>query len=509
LANLSQEGMEERRKRMFSMSRYSYELGSDGFDSPGSSVFGKPGFNFLPYGVHTPDSLMSTGSREIMSASYMGYGAGWKLPDKLRIIKPLEGSLTLHQWQRLAKPSLEGIFEERKGVVMRGSRVNNLTITEEDQISDLEDESEIALRLKAGATRLQQTLTNSNILHPDTTEVTSSYPRSGSRMSTSSFNSRRSSLSSSMNDLRMDFGSSTFSTNLGLSYVLNDRNIHGGSTLSLDRGSSGLSRTGSMSDFQKIRTSSVSDVGSISSLTPSVIHSPIKGKTFSPTGTPLNSPDGSRPSSPTRKNSTKNLEDNPGFVLGFFASLRTALYGEQQKEVLTLKKKARKSKARKKLGILEKVQEVGPERFLSPAPLEEESEVEESEVQVLNQDWDELIDIKPGTLTVSRGMRATRHDSDLFGELKPPDDRPQHGLSGRGPGRILSPGDKRPSLPVAYGVPGKTGTGALQRPDLGSIPGMPSRLDSNAERLQIKPSEDISFIGNLTTMFFGRKGGYL
>ena len=113
--------------------------------------------------------------------------------------------------------------------------------------SDLEDESEIALRLKAGATRLQQTLTNSNILHPDTTEVTSSYPRSGSRMSTSSFNSRRSSLSSSMNDLRMDFGNSTFSTNLGLSYVLNDRNIHGGSTLSLDRGSSGLSRTGSMS----------------------------------------------------------------------------------------------------------------------------------------------------------------------------------------------------------------------------------------------------------------------
>ena len=53
----------------------------------------------------------------------------------MRIIKPLEGSLTLHQWQRLAKPSLEGIFEERKGVVMRGSRVNNLTITEEDQIS--------------------------------------------------------------------------------------------------------------------------------------------------------------------------------------------------------------------------------------------------------------------------------------------------------------------------------------------------------------------------------------
>ena len=103
----------------------------------------------------------------------------------------------------------------------------------------------------------------------------------------------------------------------------------------------------------------------------------------------------------------------------FFFSLRTALYGEQQKEVMTLKKKARKSKkGQKKLGILEKVQEVGPERFLSPAPLEEESEFSDCEVQPLNQDWDELIDIKPGTLTVSRGMRATRHESDLFGELK-------------------------------------------------------------------------------------------
>ena len=96
------------------------------------------------------------------------------------------------------------------------------------------------------------------------------------------------------------------------------------------------------------------------------------------------------------------------------------MYGEQQKEVMTLKKKARKSKARKKLGILEKVQEVGPERFLSPAPMEGEgeSEIEDSEVQPLYQDWDELVDIKPGTLTVSRGMRATRHDPDLFGQLK-------------------------------------------------------------------------------------------
>ena len=51
---------------------------------------------------------------------------GWKkMPDKLRIIKPLEGSITLNQWQKLAKPSLDGIFEEHKGVVMRGSKTTS------------------------------------------------------------------------------------------------------------------------------------------------------------------------------------------------------------------------------------------------------------------------------------------------------------------------------------------------------------------------------------------------
>ena len=57
-----------------------------------------------------------------------------------------------------------------------------------------------------------------------------------------------SSMIGSVDDLRMDFGTSTFSTNLGLSYVLNERNIHGGSNMSLDRFSN-ISRTGSMSGW--------------------------------------------------------------------------------------------------------------------------------------------------------------------------------------------------------------------------------------------------------------------
>ena len=57
-----------------------YDLGSEGFESPGAALLGRPGFNFMPYGIRTPDSLMSTGSRDFASSAY---GAGWKLPGKI------------------------------------------------------------------------------------------------------------------------------------------------------------------------------------------------------------------------------------------------------------------------------------------------------------------------------------------------------------------------------------------------------------------------------------------
>jgi hypothetical protein len=63
-------------------------------------------------------------------------------------------------------------------------------------------------------------------------------------------------------------------------------------------------------------------------------------------------------------------------VLGFFSSLRSALYGEHQKEQIrhnTLKRQKKvKGLKGKKLGILEMVEEVGVENIMgmsaSPAP---------------------------------------------------------------------------------------------------------------------------------------------
>lgn len=67
----------------------------------------------LPYGCRTPDSLMSTGS---------GCYPTWKLPEKLQIVKPMEGSQTLHHWSQLAQPTFGGLLEERPGVKIRGGK---------------------------------------------------------------------------------------------------------------------------------------------------------------------------------------------------------------------------------------------------------------------------------------------------------------------------------------------------------------------------------------------------
>ncbi|XP_046703915.1 trafficking kinesin-binding protein 2 isoform X2 [Silurus meridionalis] len=64
------------------------------------------------------------------------------LPEKLQIVKPIEGSLTLHHWQQLAKPHLATILDLHPGVVTKGFRplpqdaVYHLSDLEEDEEND-------------------------------------------------------------------------------------------------------------------------------------------------------------------------------------------------------------------------------------------------------------------------------------------------------------------------------------------------------------------------------------
>ncbi|RVE75349.1 hypothetical protein OJAV_G00015690 [Oryzias javanicus] len=77
------------------------------------------------------------------------------LPEKLQIVKPMEGSLTLHHWQQLAKPHLATILDPHPGVVTKGFRplsqdaVYRLSDMEEDE--EREDIRGVAV-LEKGAT---------------------------------------------------------------------------------------------------------------------------------------------------------------------------------------------------------------------------------------------------------------------------------------------------------------------------------------------------------------------
>uniref|UniRef100_A0A8D3BGJ5 Trafficking kinesin-binding protein 1-like n=1 Tax=Scophthalmus maximus TaxID=52904 RepID=A0A8D3BGJ5_SCOMX len=77
-------------------------------------------------GLHTALGHESalTPSESIMSLGNLHLWAtrGPYLPDKLQIVKPLEGSATLHHWQQLAQPHLGVILDARPGVVPKGYR---------------------------------------------------------------------------------------------------------------------------------------------------------------------------------------------------------------------------------------------------------------------------------------------------------------------------------------------------------------------------------------------------
>uniref|UniRef100_A0A087X6Q2 Trafficking kinesin protein 2 n=1 Tax=Poecilia formosa TaxID=48698 RepID=A0A087X6Q2_POEFO len=62
------------------------------------------------------------------------------LPEKLQIVKPIEGSLTLHHWQQLAQPHLATILDPHPGVVTKGFRP--LAQDAMFQLSDMEEDEE-------------------------------------------------------------------------------------------------------------------------------------------------------------------------------------------------------------------------------------------------------------------------------------------------------------------------------------------------------------------------------
>nr|XP_040044244.1 trafficking kinesin-binding protein 1-like isoform X2 [Gasterosteus aculeatus aculeatus] len=92
-------------------------------------------------GSPSPESAL-TPSESIMSLGNLHLWAsrGPYLPDKLQIVKPLEGSATLHHWQQLAQPHLGVILDARPGVVPKGYRPLELELDQVCPWGGLEEE---------------------------------------------------------------------------------------------------------------------------------------------------------------------------------------------------------------------------------------------------------------------------------------------------------------------------------------------------------------------------------
>uniref|UniRef100_A0A674PRK3 Trafficking kinesin protein 1 n=1 Tax=Takifugu rubripes TaxID=31033 RepID=A0A674PRK3_TAKRU len=76
-------------------------------------------------GPGTPtESLFSLCSHPSLGSVWSGYAFATRsyLPEKLQIVKPLEGSATLHAWQQLAQPHMGALLDHRPGVVTKGFR---------------------------------------------------------------------------------------------------------------------------------------------------------------------------------------------------------------------------------------------------------------------------------------------------------------------------------------------------------------------------------------------------
>nr|XP_032514033.1 trafficking kinesin-binding protein milt isoform X2 [Danaus plexippus plexippus] len=100
----------------------------------------------------------------VWGAGAAGGIARFRAPHKLQIVKPMEGSLTLHTWAQLAKPNMSGLLEEQEGVGVRGSRSAQSLGMRVYRLSDVEEDDDMP-RLPHSSHIY--TYTNSTVLHPN------------------------------------------------------------------------------------------------------------------------------------------------------------------------------------------------------------------------------------------------------------------------------------------------------------------------------------------------------
>ncbi|XP_068629438.1 trafficking kinesin-binding protein milt isoform X2 [Battus philenor] len=105
----------------------------------------------------------------VWGAGAAGGLARFRAPHKLQIVKPLEGSLTLHTWAQLAKPNMSGLLEDQEGVGVRGPRSATGLGMKLYRLSDVEEDDDMP-RLPHSShiyTFTNSSFCNSTVMHPN------------------------------------------------------------------------------------------------------------------------------------------------------------------------------------------------------------------------------------------------------------------------------------------------------------------------------------------------------
>ncbi|KAG1683551.1 Trafficking kinesin-binding protein 1 [Nymphon striatum] len=127
--------------------------------------------------VFAPDSIMSTG-HNFGEPSPSQNKRRYQFPEKLQIVKPIEGSATLLKWQKLATPHLGCLSEVRPGVMIKGD-FRSTEVSEIHSLSECEEEEDYSYPGKVFVdTSSIYTYTVSTVMHPsyNKDQLTSSVP---------------------------------------------------------------------------------------------------------------------------------------------------------------------------------------------------------------------------------------------------------------------------------------------------------------------------------------------
>ncbi|XP_072381431.1 trafficking kinesin-binding protein milt isoform X2 [Diabrotica undecimpunctata] len=401
------------------------------------------GDSYLPFGCRTPDSLMSTGSCHYL---------GWKLPEKLQIVKPMEGSKTLHQWSQLAQPTFGGILDERPGVKIRGGKELEELGLESYALSDLEEDEEYSNPGKLFDTSMHTyTYTNSTIMHPDDGTTSVTHSQRGSRMASICSSVQPSPPQTPMASSRRN-SCSTFSTTLGLAKMLNERGIK--------------------------------------AITPSCVPTPSGPNSFTPTATPHNSPDSSPMS--TRSGSPEPYEELslPQLILSSVPTfLRDTIGGGAKKKVPLPKHK--REKLEKNESLVGRIERIGINNLMAnPNALYSRTALTSPMAQLTC-----LLPSHGGDTTLGHKLASplstiSDQEASTISQRKKSLGVP--GKPGTGAlNRRLEQLNSRKQRRQQQG-------GGITRPDLGTV-----SVSKPAE----KTEQHTSTLGTLSSLLFGRKGG--